>query len=215
MITSDVKTTLCFTGFGNPSEETMLNWFVHTSLFLHAVDREEYVFRKRPVLRSLVHYVWPILGFTYLGTHMFALVALGANSFNQVLFGGTLGFTLAMIMHFWVKPYFIDLQSKLTKKQIAESEHGDEVYEDRYMLRPRHFVLILLLTCVLPITVSVFVLKSFGDEIDEDFKSEVILQKIWMGNECPINLNDASEILQYKHFICEFTIVGLTGVWLG
>lgn len=38
---------------------------------------------------------------------------------------------------------------------------------------------------------------------------------MWLGNECPIDLSDASEILQFKHFVCECTIVGLMGVWLG
>lgn len=38
MITSDVKTTLCFTGFGNPSDEVMCNWFLHTTLFMHVMD---------------------------------------------------------------------------------------------------------------------------------------------------------------------------------
>ena len=41
------------------------------------------------------------------------------------------------------------------------------------------------------------------------------MQKVWLGNDCPINVSDASSILQYKHFACECTIVGLTGVWLG
>lgn len=39
MINSDVKSHLCFTGFGNPAEEVTLNWFVHISLFMHVVDR--------------------------------------------------------------------------------------------------------------------------------------------------------------------------------
>ena len=41
MITSEVKTSLCFTGFGNPSDETTLNWFLHTSLFMHVSSRIE------------------------------------------------------------------------------------------------------------------------------------------------------------------------------
>ena len=44
MINSDVKSTLCFTGFGNPAEEVTLNWFVHTSLFMHVVDRGDQTF---------------------------------------------------------------------------------------------------------------------------------------------------------------------------
>lgn len=152
---------------------------------------------------------------SFLCCHAFALVALGANSFNQVIFGGTLGFTLALILHFWMKPSFLNLQSRLTKKQMDVSYQGDEVYEDRYMLRFKHLLIIILLTLVLPLVLAVAVLDSFGDDIDEDFKDEVIMQKIWLGNDCPINLNDASEILQYKHFVCECTIIGLFGVWLG
>ena len=44
MVNSDIKTTLCFTGFGNPAEEVTLNWFVHISLFMHVVDRGDQTF---------------------------------------------------------------------------------------------------------------------------------------------------------------------------
>ena len=102
---------------------------------------------------------------------MFALVALGANSYNQVLFGASLGFTVAMVGHFWVKPFFIDLQARLTKKQIAETSMGDEVYEDRYMLKIRHLALLLLFTLILPLGIAYLVLDSFDGEVDADFKS--------------------------------------------
>jgi len=46
MLTSDVKTTLCYTGFGNPSEEVLMNWFVHVTLFMHVVDRNEQYFQR-------------------------------------------------------------------------------------------------------------------------------------------------------------------------
>jgi len=116
MITSEVKTSLCFTGYGNPSDEVTLNFFVHTSLFLHATDRSDFAIRRRPVLRSFVNCVWPFLAIGYLSLHMFGLVLLGANSLNQVLFGASFGFTMAMILNFWVKPVFLDLQRRLTKK---------------------------------------------------------------------------------------------------
>ena len=38
MLTSEVKTDLCSTGFGNPSDEVLLNCFVHISFFLHALE---------------------------------------------------------------------------------------------------------------------------------------------------------------------------------
>lgn len=82
MITGDVKTTLCFTGFGNPSEEVMTNWFVHTTLFMHAVDRNEYEFHRRPLFSKCVRCAWPVFGISLLSLHAFALVALGANAFN-------------------------------------------------------------------------------------------------------------------------------------
>ena len=99
---------------------------------------------------------------------------------------------MAMVSHFWVKPFFIELQARLTKKQIAETSMGDEVYEDRYTLRPKHLAIVIALTLVLPLLVAYLVLDSFGDDIDSDFKEEVILQKIWLGNNCPIDLEDAS-----------------------
>jgi len=76
---------------------------------------------QRPKLRRCVQFFWPFIGIALLSTHMFALVALGANSYNQVIFGATLGFTFSMVFHYWLKPCFIELQARLTKKQIAES----------------------------------------------------------------------------------------------
>lgn len=81
------------------------------------------------------------------------------------------------------------------KKCMTETEHGDEVYEDRYSLCFKHFVAILLCTLVVPFCIAVFVLESFHGEIDDDFKMEVILQKVWLGNDCEIDTSDASEIL--------------------
>lgn len=107
MLTSEVKSSLCYTGFGNPSDDVLCNWFIHVTLFMHVVDRNEHEFHRRPVLRRCVQFAWPIFGIAFLSTHMFALVVLGANSYNQVLFGATLGFTLAMILHFWLKPFFM------------------------------------------------------------------------------------------------------------
>lgn len=72
---------------------------------------------------------------------------------------------------------------------------GDEVYEDRYMLRYRHLGLVVVTTFLLPLLVACLMLNSFANSMDQDFKSEAILQKMWLGNECPINLSDASEIL--------------------
>ena len=83
------------------------------------------------------------------------------------------------------------------------------------MLRFKHLFFVIIFTLILPITIAILVLDSYGDNIDDDFKEQVILQKIWLGNDCEINLDDASEILQYKHFVCECTIVGLFGIWLG
>ena len=99
---------------------------------------------------------------------------------------------------------------------MAESYTGEEVYEDRYMLRVKHVLLVVLFSLVLPLAIAAVVLHSFREDyVDADLKSEVILQKVWLGNECPINTEDASEIMQYKNFVCECTVVGLFGIWLG
>ena len=78
---------------------------------------------------------------------------------------------------------------------MAETFAGDEVYQDRYMLRFKHLFFVIFFTLILPMTVAVLVLDSYDDQIDDDFKEQVILQKIWMGNECEIDTDDASEIL--------------------
>lgn len=160
MLTSEVKTPLCYTGFGNPSDEVSLNFFIHTTLFLHAADRSDFAFRKRPAMRRCIHCAWPILAFIYLSLFMFGLVLLGANSFNQVLFGATLGLTFALILHFWIKPIILDMQHRLTKKQIAETYSGEEVYEDRYIIKPRHVLVVTAATLATPLLIALLILES-------------------------------------------------------
>ena len=120
---------------------------------------------------------------------------MGANSFNQVLFGASLGFTIAMILNSWIKPFFLDLQQRFTKKQMAESNTGDEVYEDRFILKGKHFAFVLIFTFIFPLATSAAVLNSYGDHIDGDLKTQVTLQKVRLGNQCPINIEEASEII--------------------
>ena len=113
MITDEVTSYLCFTGFGNPSSEVYMNFFVHTSLFLHAYDQNE-KFMKQYCL----HFIWPFLGLIYFGLHAFGHVVLGANSINQVLFGALLGGKCAVIMNYWLKPFYIYLTRYLTDREI-------------------------------------------------------------------------------------------------
>ena len=47
---------------------------------------------------------------------------------------------------------------------------GDEVYEDRYILRFKHFTFVIAFTFVLPFVVAFMVLNSFNDNVDDDFK---------------------------------------------
>ena len=82
MIASDVQTPLCYSGFGNPSEEVLCNWFVHVTLFMHVLDRNEQFLSTRPLLRRSVQFIWPVSGISFLSAHMFSLVALGVNSYN-------------------------------------------------------------------------------------------------------------------------------------
>ena len=82
---------------------------------------------------------------------------------------------MALISHYWIKPFFLDLQAKLTKKQMAETEMGDEVYEYRFMLKLKHVVILIAVTLILPLIIAILVLNSFGNKIDDDFKEEVVL----------------------------------------
>ena len=50
-----------------------------------------------------------MLGLIYLTSFAISLVLLGANSFNQVIFGASIGLTLALILFSWVKPSFLSL----------------------------------------------------------------------------------------------------------
>ena len=60
------------------------------------------------------------------------------------------------------------------------------------MLKFKHFFFVLLFAFKVPLIIAYFTLKSFNDEIDDDFKWQVILQKLWLGNNCPIDTGDAS-----------------------
>ena len=163
-MTSEVKSPLCFTGFGNPSDEVVMNVFVHTSLFLHAIEVNE-----KQLKRMCLNYLWPLLASIYLSLNAFGLVVLGSNSINQVVYGATIGVTSAVIFNYFVKPAFIYLPSHLLPlNQIHQGE--DVLNQDRYMLRCKHLIFVALFTFVLPITIAVIVLISFGDEIDGDFK---------------------------------------------
>jgi hypothetical protein len=82
MMTDDVKTTLCYTGFGNPSDEAALNCFIHVSLFLHANNKDLSSVMKGPLLRRIITFTWPVAGVAFLGTQMFAQVMQGVNAFN-------------------------------------------------------------------------------------------------------------------------------------
>mmetsp|Transcript_36679 Transcript_36679/g.49745 ORF Transcript_36679/g.49745 Transcript_36679/m.49745 type:complete len:100 (-) Transcript_36679:41-340(-) len=91
--------------------------FILVSLYLHkyyevGVPRQRMsVFCTAYIIKMGVTAAMCIF-FIFLGL---SRVYLGAHSYNQVVFGGTLGIVLAAVGHYSIKPHFLGMQDKMVK----------------------------------------------------------------------------------------------------
>jgi membrane-associated phospholipid phosphatase len=92
----------CHTGFGNPSGHMTNNVFLWYTVFLHFYD--EIGIKRRRMSVFCTAYIIKIavtaIVITYIIFMAFSRVYLGAHSYNQVLFGITLGVVFASVGHY-------------------------------------------------------------------------------------------------------------------
>ena len=93
------------------------------------------------------------LGVMFLIFMGFSRVYLGAHSYNQVIFGTTLGATCALIGHFKVKPVFLSLP------ELLYSDEGGS----KYRVTVTSYTKTLCMGLVLPMILATFVLLMHGE----------------------------------------------------
>ena len=187
-----MQSTACDTGFENPSGIVTLNMFFWLTLYLQAFYSGDEI--ERPVLRSLSLAFCTIAGLSFMLLLGWSRVALGSNSYNDVVFGLTLGLVLAFIGNSWWYPFVLSLG----ERRIVPAESGSDAY---YHVSFFDMFMLLVFGIGLPLFFTLAILQSHNGEIDWEFKKEAIWQKIWLGNGCTIDTKNPAEILQFKHFL--------------
>ena len=110
-VSDQIKSDRCLVSFGNPSKILANYTFIVFTLYLHkyydvgVTQKRMSVFCTAYIVKMALTAVALIL----LSLLMVSGVYLGANAWNQVLFGATLGTTLAWIGHRLVKPWIYGL----------------------------------------------------------------------------------------------------------
>ena len=109
---TEVKSTACPTGFGNPGGAITLLTFFTVVLTLDYFDpNTNNFFNKKSTgnNRKIKLHMMIILSLLVSGPFALAQVAIGSNSYNEVIFGWSLGFTLGHISEEWIKPIFLNM----------------------------------------------------------------------------------------------------------
>jgi membrane-associated phospholipid phosphatase len=106
-VSEDIIPNKCRKEFGNPSGHCMISTFFWLTLYLHKYHE---VGAKTPKIRSIFCTAYIIkMGLTIAMALFFLFLALsrvylGEHSYNQVLFGSTMGLGLALVLHYFFKP---------------------------------------------------------------------------------------------------------------
>ena len=163
---NEVASTECETGFENPSGIETVNMFFWFSLFLQTFYQGD-VDEDRPILRSVGLAVSSIGGLTFMILLGLSRVFLGGNSYNNIVFGMSLGLVLALISFFWYYPYALEFG----EKRIVPAEGGKDPY---YHVSISDVFLLLILGLGVPMFFAVAILNSHNGEIDWEFKQQVL-----------------------------------------
>lgn len=106
-LSDEIAPQKCRRDFGNPSGHCMTATFFWLTVYLNKYFE---VGAARPKVRSIFCTAYIVkMGLTVAMCLFFIFLALsrvflGEHSYNQVLFGSSLGITLALTMHFFLKP---------------------------------------------------------------------------------------------------------------
>jgi membrane-associated phospholipid phosphatase len=105
----------CETGFGNPSGHMLGNCFFWVTAYLHAYNEVGIIVPRMSVFCTayIVKMALTAFGLVYIIMMGFSRMYLGAHTLNQVLYGSLWGFTLAIICHYKVKPFFLNMPERL------------------------------------------------------------------------------------------------------
>jgi hypothetical protein len=133
-------------------------------------------------------------------------VYLGAHSYNQVIFGATLGLLLAYVLHYELKPWFYELPVTLFTS-------SGEVGHQKYEVTARHYILALTVWLVAPACMA---LAIFTSRLDDDEKW--MQQTTWvnkMETEGCRELMVSVEYLNHRHFLHSSVIAFSCGSIIG
>ena len=143
----------CEVTFGNPSGLLMNTVFCWLTIYLHAFYEVGVIQPRMSVFCTayIVKMAGTCIGISLLIFMGFSRAYLGVGTYNEVLFGVSLGVTLAIIGHYKIKPMFLSM---------PESLYNDGAGSQYAVTCTSYFKAILLglvLPCVLSFTVLLMV----------------------------------------------------------
>jgi membrane-associated phospholipid phosphatase len=126
--TSDIKPSQCRGAFGNPSGHCMGTSFFWVTLLLH----KYYEIGKEVKIKTIFCTAYIVKMALIAGLMIFLIflaisrVYLGEHTWNEVLFGLSLGTSFAFLCHYYVKPYYKTLPNYF--KKMAQRKGIDQTY---------------------------------------------------------------------------------------
>lgn len=107
MISATVKTYTCSKQFGMPSGHSSASWCLTMAFFLDMFHGRSQPFYKIQYFRWYQYIIVLLLCWFWAGAIPFSRYLLGAHSLDQIVFGMSMGFTSAFILHFFIRDHFI------------------------------------------------------------------------------------------------------------
>jgi len=133
-------------------------------------------------------------------------VYLGAHTLNEVLHGTLIGFKLAMIGHFYVKPFFLRLMNS-----YVESDEDTNCYR----ISCSSYANAFLFSFAVPMAIAAMTFYARY----EDNESPLYLSNEWHTrmekSSCDVDKLDAAIIMHYRHFEHSAIITVATGALFG
>lgn len=131
----------------------------------------------------------------------FSRVYLGVHTYNEVLFGASLGTVLAFIGHYQVKPFFLHLPERLY------SDEGGS----KYRIRLRDYFGVCLACFLIPLFYATLIFMIREMLGSNKFITSVEFQRRLKSSGCPIVMTRLYNIGHFKHFSNSGAIVSVAG----